>query len=174
MKFKTKGIVLTAFFAAVICTATMIIRIPTPIGGYINMGDCFVLISAFCLGPVYGFAASGIGSMLADLISGYPQYIFPTFIIKGFMALFFALYVAGKNDYVVKNLRMIVTALLSEIIMIAGYFIFECFILGYGISAVSSIPGNVFQGIFGIISAFTLIKIISENSSLRELLIWRK
>lgn len=39
--------------------------------GYVNLGDCAVLISAWMLGPLYGGAAAGIGSALADLLSGY-------------------------------------------------------------------------------------------------------
>ena len=36
------------------------------------MGDVVVLVSAWVLGPVYGSAAAGIGSMLADLIPAIP------------------------------------------------------------------------------------------------------
>ena len=51
--------VLTALFAALICVATMFIRVPSPVSGYINLGDGFVLLSAFLLGPSLGTAAAG-------------------------------------------------------------------------------------------------------------------
>lgn len=43
--------------------------------GYVNLGDCAVLMSAWVLGPLYGGAAAGIGSALADLLSGYAHYV---------------------------------------------------------------------------------------------------
>ena len=62
---KLRTLILAAMFAALTCVATMIIHIPSPIGGYFNLGDCMVLLSAFVLGPVWGTAAGGIGSALA-------------------------------------------------------------------------------------------------------------
>ena len=84
---KTRKIVLTAMFAALCCVATMIIKIPSPLKGYLNLGDCIVLLSGFMLSPLYGFLAAGIGSALADLFAGYVIYAPATFVIKGVMAL---------------------------------------------------------------------------------------
>lgn len=50
---KLRTLILAAMFAALTCVATMIIHIPSPIGGYFNLGDCMVLLSAFVLGPVW-------------------------------------------------------------------------------------------------------------------------
>ena len=50
------------------------ISVPSPVSGYVNLGDCGVLLSAWVLGPWYGGAAAGIGSMLADIFSGYAHY----------------------------------------------------------------------------------------------------
>ena len=44
---KLRTLILAAMFAALTCVATMIIHIPSPIGGYFNLGDCMVLLSAF-------------------------------------------------------------------------------------------------------------------------------
>lgn len=46
-----KKLVFAALFAALCCVATMVIRIPTPIGGYIHAGDAVVLLAGFLLGP---------------------------------------------------------------------------------------------------------------------------
>lgn len=54
--------------------------------GFVNLGDCFVLLSGWLLGPWWGGAAGGIGSMLADLLLGYGHYAPGTLIIKGLMA----------------------------------------------------------------------------------------
>ena len=67
----TKRIVTASMLAALVCVATMIIKIPSPLKGYINLGDCVVLLSGWLLSPLYGFLAAGIGSALADVFSGY-------------------------------------------------------------------------------------------------------
>lgn len=57
---KIRKLVLAALLAALVCVATMVVQIPSPMQGYVNLGDCFVLLSGWLLGPWYGFAAGGI------------------------------------------------------------------------------------------------------------------
>ena len=94
---KTKKLVTCAMLAAIACVATMIIRIPIP-KGYVNFGDCIVLLGGFLLGPVSGALAAGIGSSLADIFSGYAIYALPTFIIKGLMAFVGAVLLKRFSD----------------------------------------------------------------------------
>ena len=61
---KLYKIIVAAMMAALACVATMIIRIPSPMQGYVNLGDAVVLMCGWILGPVYGVAAAGISSML--------------------------------------------------------------------------------------------------------------
>ena len=88
---KIRKLVFAALLAALVCVATMVVQIPSPMQGYVNLGDCFVLLSGWLLGPWYGFAAGGIGSMLADLFLGYAHYAPGTLVIKGLVALLAAL-----------------------------------------------------------------------------------
>jgi uncharacterized membrane protein len=89
MKTKTQKIVTASMLATLCCVATMVIKIPLagPFKGYVNLGDCIVLLAGWLLSPTYGFAAAGIGSALADLLLGYNIYAPATFLIKGIMAL---------------------------------------------------------------------------------------
>ena len=80
MKTRTQKIVMSSLLAALACVATMIIKIPSPLNGYINLGDCVVLLSGWLLPPVYGFVAAGLGSALADIFSGYIIYAPATFV----------------------------------------------------------------------------------------------
>ena len=82
-----RHIVLAALFTALTTAATLVIQIPSPGNGYVNLGDCMVLLSAWVLGPVGGATAGGLGSMLADLMTGYAYYAPGTLVIKGAMAL---------------------------------------------------------------------------------------
>ena len=66
---KIRTMVTAAVLAALSCVATMVVQIPSPMNGYVNLGDCFVLLSGWLLGPWWGAAAGGIGSMLG--IAGY-------------------------------------------------------------------------------------------------------
>ena len=87
MQSKTQKIVISALMASLVCVATMLIKIPSPLKGYINLGDCVVLVSGWMLPPTYGFLAAGLGSALADVFSGYAMYAPATFVIKGLMAV---------------------------------------------------------------------------------------
>ena len=77
---KIRKLVLAALFTALCTIMTLVIQVPSPMQGYVNLGDCAVLLSAWILGPVYGGVAAGVGSMLADLLSGYAHYAPGTFL----------------------------------------------------------------------------------------------
>lgn len=161
VKNTTQGIVMAALLAALACVATMIIKIPSPLKGYINLGDCIVLIAGWMLSPVYGFLAAGLGSALADLFSGYVVYAPATFIIKGVMALiaFYGFKLLHKRLGDLPS--RIISGTVAEIIMILGYVVFEGFMYGFGPSVVN-IPANGVQGIAGLVLGIVLIKIFNK------------
>lgn len=143
---RTKKIVYTALFAALIFVVGYLIKIPTPTAGYIHPADAVLVLAASMLGPGLGLIAAAIGSALTDLIGGYFVYVPATLIIKGIMGLVCGLLVYRANG---SRLRIILGAVLAEAIMVVGYFAFEATFLGYGLGAVSSVPGNILQGVFG-------------------------
>ena len=163
MRNTTKKIVMASLFASLVCVATMIVKIPSPMKGYLNLGDCVVLLCGWLLSPLYGFLAAGLGSALADLFSGYIIYAPATFIIKGGMALI-AYYC---HKYFFKSRKNTVSRIgsgvLSEIFMILGYFVFEGFLYGFGPSVVN-IPANGFQGIAGLMLGCILIRFFEKNN----------
>ena len=162
MNTKTKKIVMAALMAALACVATMIIKIPSPLKGYLNLGDCIVLTAGWLLSPTYGFLAAGLGSALADLFSGYVTYAPATFIIKGLMALiaFYGFKLLNKK---IGNLpSRIISGIVAEIVMILGYYVFEGFLYGFIPSAVN-IPANGVQGIAGLIIGVILIKVFEKS-----------
>lgn len=153
---KIQKLVTAALFVALTAMMTMAIRIPSPLGGYVNLGDCAVLLAAWVLGPVYGCAAAGVGSMLADLI-GYPLYAPGTLVIKGGMAL-----IAGwifqrttRREEAVSQISLVFSGAAAEAAMVIGYFLYEAlpFPLGLGVSAAINIPFNFVQGTAGLASA---------------------
>ena len=161
MNSKTKKIVIAALITSLVCVATMIIKIPSPLNGYLNLGDCIVLIAGWMLSPVYGFLAAGLGSALADLFSGYIIYAPATFVIKGLMSLiaFYGFKILNKKLGTLAS--GIVSGIVSEIFMILGYFAFEGVLYGFVPSAVN-IPANAVQGIAGVVLGCILLKIFEK------------
>ena len=158
----TQRIVMAALLAALTCVATMIIKIPSPLKGYLNLGDCVVLLAGWMLSPTYGFLAAGLGSALADMFSGYVTYVPATFVIKGLMALI-AFYVFKLLHSKLGNISSrIISGIVAEVVMVAGYFIFEGFLYGFGPSLVN-IPANVIQGIAGLIIGTILVKVFEKS-----------
>lgn len=158
----TKKLVLAAMLAAMTCVATMIIQIPLSANGYVNMGDAVVLFTAYLLGPLYGAAAGGVGSMLADLISGYVIFVPATFIIKALMAAAAGYMFKRLSDTkLAKPVSMVICGIVGEAIMVVGYFAFAAiFLLDSAAAAAAEIPGNLLQGAFGIIVSTILSQVV--------------
>lgn len=150
---KMTGLIYSSLLAAMVCAATLVIRIPSPTGGYVNAGDCVVLLGAWLLGPWYGAAAAGLGSMLADLLMGYTAYVPGTLLIKGADALVAGLLFRSMGR---RAVAQIVSGLIGELIMTAGYFTYTALLLGRGPGAAASIPGNLVQGGVGLLLAMLL------------------
>ncbi len=161
-KNTTQKIAVTALLAALTCVATMVIKIPSPMKGYLNLGDCVVLTAGWMLSPVYGFLAAGLGSALADLFSGYVVYAPATFLIKGLMALVAWFVYKALCGKIYSSISRIISGVLAEIIMVLGYYIFEGFMYGFSPSLVN-IPANAVQGIAGLVLGFVLIKIFEKT-----------
>ena len=171
LKSRNQKIAVSSMFAAICCVATMVVRIPT-IGtnGYVNIGDTVVFLCACLIGGVYGVAAAGVGSALADLLADYPQYVPGTFVIKAAMALTIILIIKLVQKYNInKTLGYIVAGAVAEIVMVAGYFLYEATILGYGVAAAASIPSNIAQGGTCLVISVILIKALEANRAFKRL-----
>ncbi|MBE7048767.1 MAG: ECF transporter S component [Ruminococcaceae bacterium] len=166
MKTRTQRLVTAALLASLCCIATMIIKIPSPLKGYLNIGDSIVLVTGWLLSPTYGFFAAGLGSALADIFVGYALYAPATFIIKGLMAIiaYYGCKIISKK--IPKTLSRIVAGSIGEIAMVLGYFVFEGFVYGFG-PALINIPANAVQGIAGLILSVVFIKVFEKNNKWR-------
>jgi uncharacterized membrane protein len=178
----TKKMILAALFAALTFTATAIIKIQTPTIGYIHPGDAMVILSGVILGPGIGGFAAGFGSMLSDIVGGYFIYAPATFLIK-FLDAFLAGVIAKllfriinpKTSHYETAIPVLIGGMIGELVMVAGYFLFEIFLLAYknggfdsasliaGVTAsASGIPFNLVQGIFGVVVATVLYPIVNK------------
>lgn len=160
---KIKKLVLSSIFAAIVCIATAAFSFPLPGGGFANLGDCFIIICGGLIGPWWGFAAAAVGASLADIILGYAVYAPATFLIKGLMALI--VYYIASNSKKISVLRISVSAVAAEVIMLAGYFLFELAVFGAGV-AIPDLVGNGMQGIVGAVTGTVLLSVILKNKKL--------
>lgn len=170
----TFRIVMTALFAALICVATMLVRIPIPAtGGYANLGDGVILICAFLTQPICAAIAAGLGSLLADLLAGYAAYAPGTLVIKAGVALIAALLFRrfGRQHSTKRALAvMLLAGILAEACMVLGYFFYEAVLLGMGGGAAGAIPGNIGQGAVGVIIACVVAPVLTRSREVTEMM----
>ena len=157
---RTLSLVLTSVFAALICVCTLMVQIPIPAtGGYANPGDGVLLLAAGLLPLPLSAAAAAVGSMLADVITGYMLYAPATFMIKGSMALLCGFLLKKLQG---KKTAYILSALAAECLMVLGYFLYEAIFLGFGFGAAAGIMGNAGQGALGAVIFCVLFPVIKK------------
>lgn len=127
---------------ALVCVATLIIRIPNPMGGYFNVGDVMIFVSALTFGPLVGGIAGGIGSALADVI-GFPVFAIPTLFIKGVEGFLAGLITNKKSIF-----RDVLAVTIAGVEMILGYLVVEIYLWGLE-AALLEIPANIGQIVIG-------------------------
>lgn len=172
----TIKIVITAMFAALVCVATMLVQFPIPAtGGYANLGDGVILISAYLIAPVCSALAAGVGSLLADLLAGYAAFAPGTLAIKGCVALIAALIYRRLEGGRRPRLAMLAAGIPAEAFMVLGYFAYEAICLGEGMGALSGMIGNVGQGAVGVIAACAAAPVLTRSDEVNELMrkTWR-
>jgi uncharacterized membrane protein len=160
---KVKKLTTTALMAAIIFVVTYLIRIPMPIasGGYINIGDAPVYVASALLGGPAGMIAAAIGSSLADLSSGFAQYMLPTAIVKGLMG-----YVCGRLMAKETFSRFMIASIIGGMIMVVGYAAFDVALLSINQTAVNyslavaAIPFNMIQWAAGVAVAAAVYPVV--------------
>lgn len=143
--------------AALVFVATYFFKLPVSITqGYIHLGDGFILLGASLLGWA-SVPAAAIGSALADLLGGYTLYILPTFVIKGLVAAVAVGALRAKRPYWLTVLLLAA----AELLMVAGYFVTEWLLLGYGLAAAAgAVVPNLVQGLSGVVLGAVLIPLL--------------
>lgn len=146
-QYKLRLTVLTAMFAALIIVTTAYIKIPAPLG-YIHIGDSMVYLAASILPAPFGFFAAAIGGAMADLLAGYPQWAFPTAIIKALNVLpFFLIKLLMSNRIKYEkiiNSQNILMLIPTTLVTLGGYFVANTLMYDSG-AAIAELLPNLFQ-----------------------------
>ena len=127
------------------------LNIPLAIGN-VNLGDGFILLGALLLGSWQAVLAAGIGAALADLTFGYLIYAPATFFIKALMVLIFFAVSRLTKTKKYAALGKILAALAAELVMTAGYYLYESLVIYRGnfYPALAGVPFNLLQGAFAL------------------------
>lgn len=153
-----------AILTALVVIMTMVVRIPVgPTKGYLNLGDMAIFFSAITFGPVTAFIAGGLGTAMADIISGYSQWAPFSFLIHGLqgLAVGFIVRVFYKNSTISLFSSRFLAFLAGTVIMAGGYFLAGSLMVGAASAAVE-IPMNVLQNAAGAVGGMLLSSTVAH------------
>jgi len=130
-------IVVTSIGICLVTLATVSLQVSIPATqGYFNLGETMVYTFALLFGPRVGMIAGGIGSALADLITGYLPYAPATLVIKGvegYIVGRLSLMLTRVSEKTWRKLTVMLAVLLSILTLVIG----STYYLG---------PGEVYLG----------------------------
>ena len=77
------ALALVAVMTSITFVLTYLVRVPTPGRGYVHLGDAGVFFAALAFGPWIGAVSGGLGTLLSDVVAGYPQWAPFSLLIHG-------------------------------------------------------------------------------------------
>jgi len=132
---KTREVAGAAIFTAFVFAVTFSVSATTSTGGYFDVGEIMVYITALVMGPYIGAFAGGVGSMLSDALLA-PQFAPGTLVIKGAEG-FIVGYLAkrgfrGFPEGFQKRLGLLLAAVVGAIVIAVGLTSFPDISLSLG------------------------------------------
>ena len=165
----TLRIVIAAMFAAMVAVMTAFVKVSTPTGGVVHLGDSIIyLVSSFLPLP-YAIAASAIGGGIADLLV-YPETILYTIVIKALNAVFFS----SKGDKILTKRNALMT-IPSGLVTVVGYSLSKVIrqlLLGNTmqvalIDGIRKIPENSIQAVASAV-IFILVAVAFDKAGIKK------
>ncbi|TFF92547.1 ECF transporter S component [Candidatus Thorarchaeota archaeon] len=141
----TLWVSLVAVFTALTTVATAVLFVPIPAtDGYFNFGDIMVMISGLLLGPIGGFVAGGVGSMLADAVLA-PFYVPITLVVKGLEGMAVGFLSSRTKSIDEASQWDVAAVIVASAIMLLGYFLAEGLVFGFGPALIELLLFNFLQ-----------------------------
>ena len=155
--FDPRTLAVTAVMTAIVFVLTRVIQVPTPVVGYIHLGDVGVFFSAFAFGPWVGAVTGGLGTALADLTSPYAQWAIFSLLIHGAQG-----WVAGWMSARWQSLGgLVLASLVGGAIVVVGYLLAGTILVGFG-AALTEVPLNIVQVAVGAIVSIPLFLAVRQ------------
>lgn len=163
------NIALTAVLTAVVVVFTLLVRVPTPIKGYISLCDVIITTAAYLFAPYVAALSGGLGTAIADIIGGYAQWAPFSFLIHGLQGLLIA-YIAQKGvTNSISISKIIISGVVGIVVMSGGYYLAGALFYGFE-AALVEVPLNVLQSGVGVILGAVVSKaIVSAYPPVRAL-----
>lgn len=160
---KMKGPILTSVEVAVVAVLSaiyavliIIVKIPSPTGGYTHIGDIAVFVAALLFGYKVGGLVGVIGSVAADLFTGYPRW-FISILAHGLGGIIPGL--AKGKPFIIQALSCIIGGFL----MATTYFFINIFIKGYPLALISYARDLFVQSGVSIVVGLIIVNIIKRT-----------
>lgn len=150
-------VALIAIMTAITIVFTLFVRIPTG-KGYFNLCDVAIYFCAFSFNPLVAFVSAGVGTALADVISGFPQWALVSFAVHGAEALTVALILKLGSKPQIK----ILASFCGVAIVTLGYFGLGGLLLTGFPTAVLEIPVNLLQSVIGAVLGFVVSAAVTK------------
>lgn len=158
---KVRLMCVSGLFAALIFTVTAYLHIPSHTG-YTHVGDGFVYLAACILPLPYAMAASALGALLADCLTGYAIWAPGSVIIKSLTVLCFS-----RKGRKLVNARNLLGLLPAWALCIGGYYAYEALITGNWVAPAAGIPGYSIQSLLSG-AVFILLGLALDKLQMKE------
>lgn len=153
-KYSTRSIAILGLLSAATYVVGRFVQIPIPaVNGYVTLLDAGIFTVALTFGKKEGAIVGGLAAFLADLTSGFPQWMFFSLLIHGFQGYFGAL-----------TKKIWLNYLLSALTMVGGYFLATWVLYGFvaAINPLTNIP-NLIQTTLGYILGTMFSKLLERT-----------
>ena len=146
-------IALSAVLIALTAVFTLLIKIPTPARGYVNLSDVAITFAGLIFGPWVGMVAGGVGTALADLLAGFAPFAPLSLVAHGVEGFLIGWLGRGKRTVG----GMAIAWLAGSVAMVSIYLVGEgLFYTGWA-PALAELPMNAFQAVVGGIIGIPLV-----------------
>lgn len=155
--FDPRILAVAAVMTAITFVLTRVVQVPTPVVGYIHLGDVGVFFSAFAFGPWVGAVAGGLGTALADVTSGYAQWAPFSLLIHGAQG-----WIAGWLSARWPGTKgLVLASLAGGTIVVVGYLLAGAYLQGVG-AALTEVPLNIVQVAVGAVVSVPLFAAVRQ------------
>jgi uncharacterized membrane protein len=144
-----------AILSAMYAIAILLIVVPSPTGGYTHIGDIVVFIAALLFGYRVGGLVGMIGSVVADLYTGYSRW-YISILAHGLEGVVAGL-ARGRRRVV-----QVVMCIIGGVLMASTYFLINIFIKGVPLAVISYAQDLFAQAGVSIVLGIAIVTVVQR------------
>lgn len=152
----SREVAVVAVLSAVYAILIIVLKVPSPTGGYTHIGDLVVFAAALLFGYKVGGLVGIVGSVAADFYVGYERW-FVSILAHGLEGLIPG--IAKGKSFIVQA----VACVFGGFLMATTYFIINVFIKGYPAAIISYMRDLFVQAGVSIIVGLAVVKAVRST-----------